>query len=189
MVNLMKYIKIDNKIYIYEKEINENTNINDLKLNHLYSYNDYLLIYKGKYSEIIEEPGIYYDEDQSIILLYDDEINLKVSDLIVLDLSESLFKKNLNMQEVLDNLPKSDEVVESRNKLIHFDINPNDDKIVIKLKEAVNDAKINFHKLYNAFSDDRDAYNLYRGLLIRNNTTSKSIEKWMEIIDVDIFFN
>ena len=152
--------------------------MNKLVIGKRYKYKGKSYVFRGRYSRFccIEE-GLYLDENNRIKIVEKKEPNDLLQELMsnkgnVEGISRKQPLKNIEMTTP----PVADKRI-SLSESLRFNINPNDDIMVRRVKEEVNKREIKANSI---------DYNLIYGLRIRNTMKFETFQKWAVILGMTI---
>lgn len=192
-------ISIDNKEISIDGNLEDFLKPNRMKVNHGYIDNNIIYVYRGKLkSKNIIEGSIYYESYKEDLSLYgyEDENESKFSTVIVnspsklfktpsgkIDKDAVLASAKLNKDKLMTPITrKLGQEDENNLDILFYQIDEDDDDIVVLLKETINSRKLS---LYDA-EDGGITQNLKYGLKIRKTITFSSLLKWLDALNLKV---
>ena len=149
--------------------------MNKLVIGKRYKYKGQSYIFQGKYSRGCTAEGLYLDENNKVKIIKksDDLLQELVANRGNVDgISRKQPLRNIEMTTP----PVADKRI-SLSESLRFNVNPNDDIMVRRVKEEVNKREIKANSI---------DYNLIYGLRIRNTMKFETFQKWAVILGMSI---
>jgi len=167
-----------------------------------YVFDNEIFIYKGVYKKDKKmKEGCFYlnSETKKPIFKRSEFYSIKKEDIFYKseDMESRIRNIIVTTSESSDEILKINKEIKEKNKkkrdrnvdCLNYSINEDDSKIVKMIKEIVNSSNLSMEDIYDKIKDKSKAYNLIYGLRTRKSLKMDIVERWAEILDMEVEVN
>jgi hypothetical protein len=162
-----------------------------------YIFEDKIFVYKGRYVGREKNGYFYKNEDGQLVF---SKTSVTESDIFYVKEKkspDSVLKNIINSCKRINNDKEFKEVINEQkkghvrrgklsNKPLRFEIFKDDSKVVKHLKEIINDNNVFHEDVYEKIGNKSSGYNLIYGLRTRTAISFENVERWADILNMDI---